>query len=122
MNSIPFEDDTLISDGPDAGYHHMATGAEVRAYFERVLTEVLLPSGRVRYLPKCRYEGNGGARLLEHWRTDGRPASEKAGGHDLCGRHDPSASHARILIGNGVRHVPVNALSGLEETRVRSSS
>ena len=77
MNSIPFEDDTLISDGPDAGYHHMATGAEVRAYFERVLTEVLLPSGRVRYLPKCRYEGNGGARLLDTGELmDVRPAKK----------------------------------------------
>src|SRR5215217_5389019 len=46
VNSTPFHDGRLIADGPDAGYHHMATGPEVRAYFELVLEDVLLPSGR----------------------------------------------------------------------------
>ena len=37
--------------GPEAGLHERATGAEVCAYFDGVLHDVLLPSGKVTFLP-----------------------------------------------------------------------
>ncbi|MBI1393264.1 MAG: NAD(P)-binding protein [Alphaproteobacteria bacterium] len=37
--------------GPNAGNFELASGPEVVTYFERVMRERLLPSGRVRYLP-----------------------------------------------------------------------
>lgn len=114
VNSIPFEDDRVVVDGPDAGYHHMATGAEVRAYFERVLEDVLLPSGRVTYLPMTRYEGKGEVRSLVTGEvTAVRPARKLVDTTYVAGttpaRHTPAYS-----IGPGVRHVPVNALTALE--------
>jgi len=45
--------------GWNAGYFELATGGEVLDYFDRVMKDHLLPSGRVRFLPGCEYRGDG---------------------------------------------------------------
>ncbi|MEM7084094.1 MAG: NAD(P)/FAD-dependent oxidoreductase [Pseudomonadota bacterium] len=50
--------------GSNKGFYEMASGAEVLAYFEQVMRETFLPSGRVTYLPMCRYQGDGEIRSL----------------------------------------------------------
>lgn len=45
--------------GSNKGYYELASGAEVSAYFEKVMRERFLPSGRVQYFPMCDYLGNG---------------------------------------------------------------
>ena len=44
--------------GFNAGFYELASGAEVQTYFERVMRERLLPSGRVQYFPMSRYMGD----------------------------------------------------------------
>ena len=44
--------------GSNAGYYELASGAEVQSYFEQVMRQRFLPSGRVQYFPMCEYEGN----------------------------------------------------------------
>lgn len=39
--------------GPNEGFYELASGAEVSAYFEQVMRERFLTSGRVRYFPLC---------------------------------------------------------------------
>lgn len=46
--------------GGNAGLNELASGAEVLAYFDQVVNQRLLTSGRVTYLPMCEY-GEGGA-------------------------------------------------------------
>jgi hypothetical protein len=41
----------IDQDGSNKGYYELPTGAEVSAYFELVMRERFLPSGRVKYLP-----------------------------------------------------------------------
>ena len=36
----------------------MASGTEVSTYFEAVMRDTFLPSGRVQYFPSCNYLGN----------------------------------------------------------------
>ena len=43
--------------GFNAGFYELATGPEVQAYFERVMRERFLPSGRVQYFPMTEFEG-----------------------------------------------------------------
>jgi hypothetical protein len=50
--------------GFNAGYHELASGAEVCAYYDAVMTQHLLPSGRVTYLPMSEYLGGGAVRTL----------------------------------------------------------
>ena len=44
--------------GHNAGLHELASGAEVRAYFDHVMRRHLLPSGRVTYHPLSEYAGD----------------------------------------------------------------
>ncbi len=52
--------------GPNKGYYELPTGAEVSAYFEQVMRQRFLPSGRVRFLPMHDFDQNTGTlrRLL----------------------------------------------------------
>ncbi len=49
VNSRVLGTDAIDEVGPNAGFYHRATGAEICDYFSRVLDEHLLPSGRVRW-------------------------------------------------------------------------
>jgi hypothetical protein len=50
--------------GWNRGLYELASGAEVLAYFDAVLREQFLPSGRLRYLPKTEFLGDGRLRSL----------------------------------------------------------
>jgi len=45
--------------GLNKGLSDLATGAEILAYFEAVMRQKFLSSGRVRYFPLSNYEGSG---------------------------------------------------------------
>ncbi len=45
--------------GSNRGCYELASGAEVSSYFDQVMHQQFLPSGRVQYLPMCDYVGNG---------------------------------------------------------------
>ena len=40
------------------GLYELASGAEVVSYFDQVMNQQFLPSGRVRYFPMCNYTGD----------------------------------------------------------------
>ena len=45
--------------GLNKGLNELASGAEVSAYFDDVMREQMLPTGRVKYFPMCDYQGDG---------------------------------------------------------------
>jgi len=45
--------------GLNKGHQELASGAEVLAYFDRVMRDYLIPSGRVQYFAMCEYKGDG---------------------------------------------------------------
>ncbi|MEM7345614.1 MAG: NAD(P)/FAD-dependent oxidoreductase [Chloroflexota bacterium] len=45
--------------GFNKGFHELASGAEISAYFETLMRERFLSSGRVQYFPMCNYDGGG---------------------------------------------------------------
>jgi hypothetical protein len=51
VNSLPLGEGRIDRVGFNRGHHELASGAEVCAYFDRVLRERLLPGGRVTWLP-----------------------------------------------------------------------
>jgi len=58
VNSMSLGSDTIQTRGPEAGMYERASGAQIRAYYERVMYERLIPSGQVRFFPQCDYIGN----------------------------------------------------------------
>ena len=51
-----FEKDKV---GFNKGLYDLASGAEVSSYFDAVMQQTMLPSGRVRYFPMSDYKGEG---------------------------------------------------------------
>lgn len=51
--------DRIDTAGLNAGYYELASGPEILAYFDTVMRERFLPSGRVEYFPMCEYRGDG---------------------------------------------------------------
>jgi NAD(P)-binding Rossmann-like domain len=45
--------------GLNRGYYELASGAEIVSYFDKLMQERFLPSGRVQYFPMCDYLGDG---------------------------------------------------------------
>ena len=47
----------IQQDGPEAGLHERATAPEICAYYDRVLRERMIRSGKVTFHPNCEYLG-----------------------------------------------------------------
>lgn len=59
VNSRVLGNDRIDESGPNAGYYERATADEICDYYSRVLEEVFLPSGQVRFLGMSDYRGEG---------------------------------------------------------------
>lgn len=64
VNSRNLGTDTIDETGINAGFYELAGGAEVCTYFDAVMRQQLLPTGRVTYLPMSEYLGDGRVRTL----------------------------------------------------------
>lgn len=64
VNSRGLGSDSIDQFGLNAGYYELASGAEVCAYFDAVMRQHLLPTGRVTYLPMSEYLGGGRVRTF----------------------------------------------------------
>jgi hypothetical protein len=50
--------------GLNKGLNELASGAEIQAYYDDLMRESFIPSGRVQYFPMCEYLGDGKIRNL----------------------------------------------------------
>ena len=64
VNSRKLGSDTIDRVGWNAGLYELATSGEVCAYFDQVMQQQFLPSGRVSYFPMSEYLGDGRFRTL----------------------------------------------------------
>ena len=64
VNSRNLGSDTIDGHGWNEGFYELATGNEVCAYYEQVMREQLLPTGRLTYHPMARYLGDNVFRTL----------------------------------------------------------
>ncbi|ORW00912.1 NAD(P)-binding protein [Mycobacterium kyorinense] len=64
VNSRTLGSDALDQSGWNKGLYELATAGDVCAYFDRVMQQDLLPTGRVSYFPMSEYLGEGRIRDL----------------------------------------------------------
>jgi hypothetical protein len=64
VNSRPLGHNTIDRVGWNQGFGELATSGEVCAYFDAVMQQQLLPTGRVSYFPMSEYLGDGRFRTL----------------------------------------------------------
>ena len=103
--------------GLNEGLYELATGAEITAYFDRVLRDQLLPSGRVSYHPMCNVLNDGEFEsLLSGQRTRvkvrKRVVDATYGSPSVPSTHKPKFDMAA-----GARLVPPNALPQLWQAK-----
>lgn len=107
-------DGRLQADGPEAGLHERATGREICAYFEQVLTERLLASGKVSFHPNCDYVGD---RAFVAQLTGERyqlPARCRVVDARYLSPDIPAKTPPPFSVGEGADVLPVNDLVRLE--------
>lgn len=57
VNSLSLGSESIDTYGSNQGFYERASAPEICAYFDRVMQQRLLSSGRVRYFPLCEYLG-----------------------------------------------------------------
>jgi hypothetical protein len=59
VNSRALGEDAIDSSGLNRGFHERASAAEICSYFDRVMRQQFLPTGRVQYFPRSEYRSDG---------------------------------------------------------------
>jgi hypothetical protein len=108
VNSRPLGSDTIDTAGLNKGYYELAGGAEVCAYFDAVMNQQLLPTGRVTYLPMTTYVGDGRIRTLGGDLID--VAARKTVDSTFVGITVPSMRTPPYDVAPGVECIPPNEL------------
>ncbi len=100
--------------GLNKGLGHLSSGAEVSAYFDRVMRERFLPSGRVRYFPMSEWLGDGRFRSIltdEEYEVSAQRTVDATWLKTTV----PSTHIPGFTIADGVRFMPLNDLPKLSE-------
>jgi hypothetical protein len=116
--SRPLGFDRIDEFGPNAGFYERATAAEICEHFGRALDEVLLRSGRVRFLGRTDYRGEDGGRhhlvsLLTGAETSVH-VRKKVVDATYVESSIPSRHRPQFEVGAGVRMIPPNDLVDLD--------
>lgn len=113
VNSLELGHGQKDTMGLNAGMYSLSSGAELLAYFDQLMQQRFLPSGRVRFLPMSQVVG---AYEVESLLTGARQAvtvRRKV----VDGTHSrmqvPSTTPPRYAVAPGVRCVPLNDLAKL---------
>lgn len=105
---------SIQTEGAEAGLHERADAAEIRTYYERVLNELLVPSGRVEFHPHCEYRGDGSFLSLDSGeRHQAGPDCRIVDARYLA-PEIPATTAPPFGVAEGVRVLPVNELPELE--------
>jgi hypothetical protein len=115
VNSLPLGSETIDRDGLNAGLYELAGASEICAYYDRVMRDRLLATGRVRYLPMTEYVDD--RRLVS--RLSGDVVEVKVRKRIVDARYlepsVPATTPPPFAMGAGVRSVAVGELPRLVE-------
>jgi hypothetical protein len=115
VNSTALGEDRIETEGRDAGFYERATGPEICAYFDGVMRERLLASGRVRFFPLTDYVGDARFRcLLTGDETDLEVRRAVVDATYMASRV-PAVDPPPFEVADGVQCVPVGRLAKVAE-------
>ncbi len=100
-------------EGTNAGYYELATGQQVITYFDEVMREQFLPSGRVTYLPMSEYQPDGTVVSALTGRHTKLIARRRVVDARYLGSVVPSTHTPSFKIADDVAFIPVNGLTSL---------
>ena len=109
VNSKKLGSDTIDATGWNKGLYELATNSEVCAYFDQVMQQQFLPSGRLQYFPMCEYLGDGRFRSLTSGK-DFSVGSSKIVDSTYMNVTVPSMRPPGYQVDDGVACAPPNVL------------
>lgn len=113
VNSLELGSGLKDQVGLNKGLQELASGPEVSGYFDRVMKQRLLPSGRVLYHPLCNHLGDGlFESLLSRARTQ-VTVRRKLVDATFYSPEVPATHTPQFAVDPGVQLVPPNVLPGL---------
>ncbi|MFM8353816.1 MAG: NAD(P)/FAD-dependent oxidoreductase [Gammaproteobacteria bacterium] len=115
VNSRALGDGQIDQSGLNRGLSELASGAEVCGYFNAVMQQQFLPSGRVRYLPMTEMLPDGTARSLITGAIVKPTARIRHVDARYMGVTVPSMRPPPFPVADGVRCVAINALATLQD-------
>ncbi|WP_137294318.1 NAD(P)-binding protein [Nocardioides dongxiaopingii] len=105
----------IQQEGPEAGLHERADRDTICAYYDRVLEERLLASGRVELFSGCEYRGDRTFTSLDTGERFEVPERCRVVDARYLAPDIPAESPRRFAVEDGVRVVPVNDLDAALE-------
>jgi hypothetical protein len=122
VNSRVLGTDSIDERGPNAGMYERVTAAEVCDYFQRVLDDHLLASGRVQFFGMCDYTADGPERRFVS-RLTGETTTVRVRRKIVDATYletpIPSTHTPSFSVDADARLIPVNGLVGLTEAATR---
>ncbi len=113
VNSLPLGNNRKDSIGANQGLFELASGPEVSGYFDNVMRQKLLPSGRVRYFPMADYTGSGRFTSLLSGEETTVSVRRKTVDATYYGTSVPATHRPRYAVADDVRLITPNALPQL---------
>ena len=113
VNSVPLGSGRKDAIGVNEGMYELASGPEVSGYFDSVMRQHLLPSGRVSYFPMSDYKGGGHFVSLLSGAEMHVNVRKKTVDGTYYGTTVPSTHKPKYAVADRVRLVAPNALAHL---------
>ena len=113
VNSLPLGSNFKDSIGINQGLYELASGPEVSGYFDMVMRQRLLPTGRVSYYPMADYIGDGRFVSLLSGKQNQVNVRKKTVDATYYGTSVPATHTPKYSVAEGVTLVPPNALPQL---------
>jgi hypothetical protein len=110
VNSRELGERLKYAAGPNKGLYNLASGAEVVAYFDQVIQQRFLPSGRVQYFPMCNVVGDGRFESILTGQSYSFVAKKAVVDASYLNFEIPSTHPPKYEVAAGVRCIPPNRL------------
>jgi len=116
VNSRPLGSGRIDEVGSNRGLNELASGAEICAYFDQVMRQRLLPSGRVTWLPLSDVDADGVATSRIGGQRTRLHARRKTVDATFADTRVPATHPPAYEVAPGVRCVPPGALVDARES------
>jgi NAD(P)-binding Rossmann-like domain len=127
VNSMPLGANRIDTAGANQGMYELASGPEISGYYDKVMSQKLLPSGRVNYFPMSNYLGTDGAStddsgvhtfesILSGEKTQ-VTVRKKLVDANFYSPTVPSTHTPKFKVAEGVKLVAPNAMTQLWQTK-----
>ncbi|MGW4039073.1 NAD(P)/FAD-dependent oxidoreductase [Streptomyces sp. NPDC004778] len=115
VNSRPLGDGLVDRTGWNAGLYELAGAAEICGYYDQVMRQTFVPSGRVSYFPMAEYQGGGRFRLTTSGREYRVTVRRKIVDTTYQGVTVPAMRPPEFEVASGISLAPPNGLPGVRE-------